>query len=155
MMLRVITHLHCVKIVYIWSFSGPHFSAFELNTERYSKSLRIQSKCGEIRTRKTPYKDTFYAVLVSYQSVLSKHKSNEKSTRFICDVINSMRCILCMASFKVDKAFGKFNCLNKMILSFFNFIKIKTKKRNDKKFHSLTYYMQGPHIFHSPSFSIS
>ena len=33
-------------------FSGPHFPAFALNTERYSVSLRIQSECGKIRTRK-------------------------------------------------------------------------------------------------------
>ena len=30
--------------------SGPYFPAFGLNTERYA-SLRIQSKCGKIRTR--------------------------------------------------------------------------------------------------------
>ena len=33
-------------------FSGPYFSAFGLNTERYFVSLRIQSECGKIRTRK-------------------------------------------------------------------------------------------------------
>ena len=33
-------------------FSGPYFPAFGLNTERYSVSLRIQSECGKIRTRK-------------------------------------------------------------------------------------------------------
>ena len=33
-------------------FSGPYFPAFGLNTERYFLSLRIQSKCGETRTRK-------------------------------------------------------------------------------------------------------
>ena len=33
-------------------FSGPYFLAFGLNTERYSISLRIQSECGKIRTRK-------------------------------------------------------------------------------------------------------
>ena len=31
--------------------SGPYFLAFGLNTKRYSVSLRIQSKCGKIRTR--------------------------------------------------------------------------------------------------------
>ena len=35
-------------------FSDPHFLAFGLNTERYSVSLRIQSDCGKIRTRKNP-----------------------------------------------------------------------------------------------------
>ena len=33
-------------------FSGPYFPAFRLNTERYELSLRIQSECRKIRTRK-------------------------------------------------------------------------------------------------------
>ena len=33
-------------------FSGPYFPAFGLNTERYFVSLRIQSECRKIRTRK-------------------------------------------------------------------------------------------------------
>ena len=44
-----------------WSFSGPYFSAFGLN---HSVSLCIQSKCGKIRTRKTPNMDTFHGVEV-------------------------------------------------------------------------------------------
>ena len=64
---------HYVKSVRIRSFSGPYFPAFGLNTERYGVSLRIQSECGKIRTRKTPRKirtsktpntDTFHAVFV-------------------------------------------------------------------------------------------
>ena len=51
--------LHCVKSVLIQSYSGPHFPAFGLNTERYSVSLRIQSECGEIRTRKNPVSGHF------------------------------------------------------------------------------------------------
>ena len=39
------------------------FSAFGLNTEKYGVSLRIQSECGKIRTRKTPNTDTFHAVI--------------------------------------------------------------------------------------------
>ena len=35
------------------SYSGPHFSAFKLNTH---------SECGEMWTRITPQTDTFYAV---------------------------------------------------------------------------------------------
>ena len=45
-----------------WKASVLYFPAFELNTERYIVSLRSQSKCGEIRTRKTPNTDTFHAV---------------------------------------------------------------------------------------------
>ena len=41
--------LHCVKSVRIWSYSGPHFSAFGLNSERY-EVLSVFSpnvgKCG-------------------------------------------------------------------------------------------------------------
>ena len=47
------------------SYSGLYFPAFGLNTERYSVSLRIQSKCGKIRTRITPNTDTFRAVNVT------------------------------------------------------------------------------------------
>ena len=62
---RIIGHYwQCVKSVRIWSFSGPHFPAFGLNTERYSVPLRIQSKCGKIRTRKTPNTDTFHVVIL-------------------------------------------------------------------------------------------
>ena len=56
---------HCVKSVRIRSYSGPHFPAFGLNTERYGVSLRIQSECGKMRTRITPNTDTFYAVQVN------------------------------------------------------------------------------------------
>ena len=45
---------HYGKNVSFRSFSGPHFPAFG----RY-----IQSKCGKIRTRKTPNTDTFHVVL--------------------------------------------------------------------------------------------
>ena len=38
--------IHCVKNVRIRSFSGPHFSAFGLNTKRYGISLRVQSEYG-------------------------------------------------------------------------------------------------------------
>ena len=57
--------LHCVKIVLIRCFSGPHFPGFRLNKERYGVSLRIQSECGKIRTRYSPNKDTFHKVLVT------------------------------------------------------------------------------------------
>ena len=51
-----------VKSVRIWSSSGPYFPAFGLKRERYRVSLRIQSKCGKIRTTKTPNTDTFHGV---------------------------------------------------------------------------------------------
>ena len=52
----------CVKSFRIRSFSCPYFPVFGLNMERYGVSLRIQSECREMRTRKTPNKDTFLAV---------------------------------------------------------------------------------------------
>ena len=42
----------CVKKVRIRSFSGSYFPAFGLNTERYGVSLRIQSECRKMRTKK-------------------------------------------------------------------------------------------------------
>ena len=51
-----------MKSVQIRSYSGPYLPSFGLNMERYSVSLRIQSECGEIRTRITQSTDTFYAV---------------------------------------------------------------------------------------------
>ena len=45
--------------VCIGSFSGPYFRAFGLNTERYRVSLRIQSKCEKIKTRKLQIRTLF------------------------------------------------------------------------------------------------
>ena len=53
---------HCVKSVRNRNFSGPYFPAFGLNTERYSVSLRIQSKYGETLAKKISNTDTFHAV---------------------------------------------------------------------------------------------
>ena len=52
---------YCVESLLIWSYSGPHFTVFGLNAERYSLSLPIQSECGKIRTTIAPNTDTFYA----------------------------------------------------------------------------------------------
>ena len=57
------TSYHCVKSVLIRGYSGLHFPAFGLNTERYGVSFRIQLECGKKRTRITPNPDTFYAVI--------------------------------------------------------------------------------------------
>ena len=51
-----------MKSVRIRSISDSYFPIFGLNTDRYSLSLLIQSKCGKIRTRKTSNTDTFYVV---------------------------------------------------------------------------------------------
>ena len=60
----VVFQQHCVKSVRSRSFSGPYFPAFRLNTGRYSVYLRIQSKCGKIRTRITTNTDTFHALQI-------------------------------------------------------------------------------------------
>ena len=58
-----LTKIHCVRSVRIWSFSGPYFPAFRLNTEIWI-FLRTQAECRKIRTRKTPNMDTFHAVVI-------------------------------------------------------------------------------------------
>ena len=59
-----VNNVYCVKSVRILSYSGSYFPAFRLNTEKYSVSLCIQSKCGKMRTRIIPNTDTFYAVVI-------------------------------------------------------------------------------------------
>ena len=61
--------MYCVKSVHIRNCSGPYFLAFGPNTERCFLSLRIQLKCGKIRTRKTQNTDTFYAVISSQKLI--------------------------------------------------------------------------------------
>ena len=56
---RVSFGLHCVKSVRIRSFSSSFFPTLELDAERYSLSLSIQSECRNIRTRKSLNTDTF------------------------------------------------------------------------------------------------
>ena len=61
-----------MKSVRIRSHSGPYFSAFGLNTETYSVSLRIQSECRKVWTRITLNTGTVYAVLKSIKKNLNK-----------------------------------------------------------------------------------
>ena len=68
---NIIMIYHWVKSVRIRSFSCPYFPAFRLNTERYGLSLRIQSECGEIWTKKTPNTNTFNAVWVKVKKLFS------------------------------------------------------------------------------------
>ena len=58
-------NIHSVKSVRTLGYSGPHFPAFGLNTERYGVFLRIHFKCGKLWTRITPNTDTFQAVIVT------------------------------------------------------------------------------------------
>ena len=72
---------HCVKSVQIRSFSGPYFPVFGLNAEIYSVNLRIPSKCGKIRTRKTLYFGSFYAVYL-FKFFKEKRKTLQKTRNF-------------------------------------------------------------------------
>ena len=51
-------------------FSRPYFPAVWLNTEGNEAFLRILSKYGKIRTRKTPNMDTFHAVLGKLRTLI-------------------------------------------------------------------------------------
>ena len=70
---------HCVKSVYIRSYSGPYFSAYGLNTEKYGALFRIQSECGKMRTRIPPNTDTFYAVKIKIKIFSNYEDLREKS----------------------------------------------------------------------------
>ena len=63
--------MHGAKSVRIWSYSGPHFPACGLNTDRYGLSIRIQSKRWKMRTRITLNTGTFHAVLFILNQDLS------------------------------------------------------------------------------------
>ena len=74
---KISYNFHCVIGVHIRSYSGPHFSAFGLNMERYCVSLRIQSECGKIRTGITRNTDSFFVVFLA--SYLSQEKLSRGS----------------------------------------------------------------------------
>ena len=65
---------HFVKSVHIRSYSGLHFPAFGLNTERYEVSLRIKSECGKMRTRITSNIDTFTQLRLSCFKINGKYE---------------------------------------------------------------------------------
>ena len=64
---------HCVKSVRIWSYSGPHFLAFGLNTEWYSIYLRIQAEYGKMRIRITPNMDYIFHAATKLDTNLFFH----------------------------------------------------------------------------------
>ena len=49
-------------------FSGPYFPAFGLNREMYRVNLRVQLNAGKYGPKKTPYLDTFQAVMGTYSA---------------------------------------------------------------------------------------
>ena len=64
------------KSVCIWSYSGPYFPAFGLNTERYRVSPRIQSECRKIWPRITPNTDTYAVLILILQQSHGKPQTN-------------------------------------------------------------------------------
>ena len=77
---RPILHWHnCMESVHIRSFSGQYFPAFRLNTERYSVSLHIQSRCNKIRTRKTPNTDVFLTVYTPWKRLKTRGSKVNKN----------------------------------------------------------------------------
>ena len=84
-----------MESVRIRSYSGPHFPVFALNRERYSVSLRIQSKCGKIRTRITPNTDTFYAVYApSFHCVMVLNMGVSEFLDFVLHFSIVISCLL-------------------------------------------------------------
>ena len=75
--------VHCMKSVRIRSYSGPHFPAFGLNTERYFVSLRIQSECGELPTRITPNMDPFCVVVFRGYDYIYWENAQWKASFFV------------------------------------------------------------------------
>ena len=85
---------HCVKSIHIRSYSGLHFPAFGLNTERYGVSLRIQSECGKMRTRITLNTDSSRSGVFIYRLILgrinptSNHMVHSQWTKFRSELTN-------------------------------------------------------------------
>ena len=85
-------HQHCVKSVHIWCYSGPHFSAFGLNTERYRISLCIQSECEKMQTRITSNTDTFHSAqkIINLLGKIDNEASKIRTKHWV-EVINDVR----------------------------------------------------------------
>ena len=85
-------HQHCVKSVRIWCYSGPHFSAFGLNTERYGLSLCIQSECENMQTRITSNTDTFHSAqkIINLLGKIDNEASKIRTKHWV-EVINDVR----------------------------------------------------------------
>ena len=61
----------CLKSVRIRIISGPHLSAFGLNTKRHSVSPRIKSECEKIKTRKIRRRTLFTECHLVNQAIFS------------------------------------------------------------------------------------
>ena len=70
-------------------FSGPYFSAFGPNTERYFVPLHIPN-AGKYGPEKTPYLDTFHAVYIQHFADDANIIYRNKSLRNINQRVNSI-----------------------------------------------------------------
>ena len=125
----IISPLHCVKRVRIRSYSVSHFPAFGLNTERYSKYRKMQ-------TRITTNTNTFYAVL--FPEISSSMEKNLRGSypdmfwkRVVLEVflasVNRLRGTCCFSNFKI---FFRLSILQSIFFSFIficgNFCTVKS-----------------------------
>ena len=104
--------LHCVKSVRIRSFSGPYFPTIGTNTERYGLPLRIQSECGELRTRKTPNMVTFHAVFGNKNhthQIFTNRKGMDVTLQFFDYLV-------CISKVKNDRAKREKLCLRRTVI---------------------------------------
>ena len=81
--LNTAKRFHCVKIVQIWSFSRQYFPTFGRHTEIYRVNLRIQSKCGKIRTRKSSVFGPFSRFMNYNKTPMNSQKQEKQSIPLI------------------------------------------------------------------------
>ena len=101
-MLQFRNKLNYVKSVRILVYSVPHFPV-GLNTKKYRGSLRIQSEWEKMRTRITPNKYTFLAVLKLQTNLISETARLLFKSQYICD--NFHITIICKCILKTDVTF--------------------------------------------------
>ena len=80
---RIVSFWECMFLAStVWNvskygvFSGPYFSTFGLNTERYFVSLCVQFACGKIRTRKN---SVFWTLFTQWRYSGKVHIKNVKT----------------------------------------------------------------------------
>ena len=79
-MVTITRGFHCVKSVHIRSFSASYFLAYELNTERYSVSLRINSDEGKYGPEKLRIWTLFMQSLSKKNLIFQKADFLESTT---------------------------------------------------------------------------
>ena len=70
-------HLSIASLNVLIIYKGELFLMFSFLQTYWSVFSRIQSKCGKVQTRKTPNRDTFYAVFTTYNYHLTNITYNK------------------------------------------------------------------------------